>query len=48
MNATSNTTVSSVDIATNSTKTIEIRFNNPDSGVVLVDNRYQAMVVIYN
>ncbi|MGC8546992.1 MAG: site-2 protease family protein [Thermoplasmata archaeon] len=48
MNATSNTTVSSVDIATSSTKTIEIRFNNPDSGVVLVDNRYQAMVVIYN
>ncbi len=47
MNATSNNTVSSVFIATNSSKIIEISFNNPDSGVVLVDNRYQAMVIVY-
>lgn len=48
MNAAFNSTISSVDIATNSSKTIEIIFTTHSGGVVLVDPKYQAILIIYN
>ncbi len=47
MTVTSNETVSSVYIAANSTKTLDITFSSTYGGVVLVDSKYQAVLIVY-